>query len=114
MFELKTQVCEACRVGAPTVSDKEAAEFLRQLSGWTLVREEGVAKLRRQYAFRNFRDALAFTNRVGEMAEGQGHHPDLLTRWGAVEVTWWTHKIRGLHQNDFICAARSNELYSGG
>ena len=68
--------------------------------------------LERVFKWKNFVQALAFTNRVGELAEEEGHHPALLTEWGKVTVTWWTHKIKGLHRNDFIMAARTDQLYS--
>ena len=68
-------------------------------------------QLERAFKFRTFAQALAFTNKVGEVAELEGHHPALLTEWGKVTVTWWTHKIRGLHKNDFICAAKTDELF---
>jgi len=64
------------------------------------------------FSFKNFVEALAFTNSVGALAEEQGHHPDLLTEWGRVTVTWWSHKIKGLHRNDFIVAARTDQIYT--
>jgi 4a-hydroxytetrahydrobiopterin dehydratase len=77
------------------------------------VERDGVKRLERTFGFRNFAEALAFTDKVGERAEVEGHHPALLTEWGRVTVTWWTHKIGGLHQNDFIMAAKTDELYGG-
>jgi 4a-hydroxytetrahydrobiopterin dehydratase len=71
---------------------------------------DGIPRLERQYRFRSFVDALAFTNRVGEIAEAEGHHPAILTEWGRVTVSWWTHKIRGLHRNDFVMAAKTDRL----
>ena len=71
---------------------------------------DGVMQLEKRFAFRDFRAALDFSLQVGELAEQQGHHPSILTEWGKVTVTWWTHKIRGLHRNDFICAARTDRL----
>jgi len=88
------------------------AEFLPQVPDWQIVEREGVQRLERVFKFKNFSQALAFTNRVGELAEAEGHHPALLTEWGKVTVTWWTHKIRGLHRNDFIMAAKTDKLYS--
>jgi 4a-hydroxytetrahydrobiopterin dehydratase len=93
------------------VSAEESAELIRQLPEWQLVEHDGVNQLNRAFKFRNFAQALAFTNRVGEAAEQEGHHPALLTEWGSVRVTWWTHKIRGLHRNDFIMAAKTDQLY---
>jgi len=72
---------------------------------------ENVPRLRRIFKFKNFVEALNFTNKVGEIAETEGHHPMLITEWGRVTVVWWTHAIRGLHKNDFIMAAKTNDLY---
>ena len=111
MTDLSTGHCEPCRKGAPTVTDAEAAEHLAQLTDWGIVEREGIKRLERVYAFPSFVAALAFTLRIGEIAEEEGHHPALLTEWGRVTVTWWTHKIRGLHRNDFIMAARTDDEY---
>ena len=112
MNTLSQQHCEACRADAPHVSDEELAIFMKELPEWMGVSEDGILKLRREYVFKNFVDALAFTNQVGEIAEAEGHHPDLLTEWGKVTVTWWSHKIKGLHRNDFIMAARSDQIFN--
>ncbi|TVR75529.1 MAG: 4a-hydroxytetrahydrobiopterin dehydratase [Sphaerobacteraceae bacterium] len=112
MTALTEMKCTACRKGAPTVTDEEIAEFHPQIPDWNLKEVDGVKQLERKFTFKNFRDALAFTNRIGEAAEEEGHHPALLTEWGSVTVTWWTHKIRGLHQNDFIMAAHTDDIYS--
>jgi 4a-hydroxytetrahydrobiopterin dehydratase len=111
MSELYQQGCEACRADAVSVNRDEARVLMAQIPEWKMVEEEGILKLSRVYRFKNFAEALAFTNRVGVMAEQQGHHPDILTRWGSVSLTWWSHSIKGLHKNDFICAARSDKLY---
>ncbi len=114
MTELNQQHCQACRVGVPRIEEPEAQQRLSALDGWRLVSVDGILRLSKSYRLANFREALAFTNRVGAMAEEQGHHPDIVTRWGEVELAWWTHKIKGLHDNDFICAARSDGLYPQG
>ncbi len=85
---------------------------MEQLPHWSVVEVHGVERLERVYTFGNFTQALDFTVRVGRMADEQDHHPALLTEWGKVTVSWWTHKIGGLHRNDFVCAARSDQLYS--
>ena len=108
MDQLKKQSCEACKADAPKVSDDELAELMKQIPDWQPVSEDGILKLRRDFTFKNFAQALAFTNKVGELAENEGHHPDLLTQWGQTTVTWWSHKIKSLHKDDFIMAARSN------
>jgi 4a-hydroxytetrahydrobiopterin dehydratase len=92
------------------VTEAEAAELKRQIPDWQLVERDGISRLERTFEFPTFTDALAFTNRVGALAEEEGHHPALLTEWGRVTVSWWTHKIRGLHRNDFIMAAKTDAL----
>ena len=111
MEELTEQKCEACRVGAPSVTAQEIAQLHPQVPDWQIINEQGIRKLDRLFSFKNFRDALSFTDRVGEAAEAQGHHPRITTEWGKVAVTWWTHKIRDLHKNDFIMAAKTDAIY---
>jgi 4a-hydroxytetrahydrobiopterin dehydratase len=108
MSTLSGERCVACRRDSPRVTEAEIAELRREVSGWQLVERDGIARLERVFHFPSFAAALAFTNRVG--AEAEGHHPALLTEWGRVTVTWWTHKIRGLHRNDFIMAAKTDGL----
>mgnify|MGYP002622235883 CR=1 FL=1 len=110
MSQLSQQPCEACRKGAPTVSDAEIALFKPEVPEWKIIERDGIMQLERAFTFPDFQQALAFTNRVGELAETAGHHPALLTEWGKVTVTWWSHKIKGLHRNDFILAARTDEV----
>jgi 4a-hydroxytetrahydrobiopterin dehydratase len=88
----------------------EIDELRRDVSAWQLLERDGIARLERVFHFPNFANALGFTNQVGALAEAEGHHPALLTEWGRVTVTWWTHKIRGLHRNDFIMAAKTDVL----
>lgn len=85
--------------------------LLQEVPDWRQEIREGVSQLEREFKFANFVDALAFTNAVGALAEEQGHHPALLTEWGSLRVTWWTHKIRGLHLNDFVMAAKTDQLF---
>ncbi len=108
--ELIQQECEACRVDAPRVPDDEVESLLKALSDWQVVEKKGVPQLLKVYEFKNFVAALAFTNKVGDIAEAEGHHPALLTEWGRVTVRWWTHKINGLHRNDFVMAAKTDLL----
>lgn len=114
MSRLAEERCTACRSDAPPVSEAEAQELLRELPGWRIVEREGIRRLERVFTFPDFAQALAFTNRVGALAEAEGHHPALLTEWGRVTVTWWTHAIRGLHRNDFVMAAKTDRLASEG
>ena len=111
MPRLVEQSCVACRRDAPTVTAEEIAELHPQVPDWELVELDGIPRLTRSYGFENFAQALDFTTRAGEVAEQEGHHPALLTEWGRTTVTWWTHKIKGLHRNDFIMAAKTDELY---
>lgn len=113
MANLAQGRCEPCRKGAPKVTEAQATELMPQVPGWTVVERDGVKRLERSFSFPDFAGALAFTVRVGQAAEREGHHPVLVTEWGRVKVSWWTHKIRGLHQNDFIMAAKTNEAYGG-
>jgi 4a-hydroxytetrahydrobiopterin dehydratase len=88
-----------------------APSFIRQVSDWEIVELDGIKRLRRVFAVDGFAQALELTKKVGELVEVEGHHPALLTEWGRTTVTWWTHKIKGLHRNDFIMAAKTDELY---
>lgn len=108
MTELIHRTCEACRVGAPLATEAEVTAFRQQIPDWTIVERDGIPRLERVFTFPNFEQALDFTNRVGALAEEEGHHPALLTEWGRVTVTWWTHKIRNLHVNDFVMAAKTD------
>jgi 4a-hydroxytetrahydrobiopterin dehydratase len=110
MEELVHTKCIPCQKGAPQATEEEIAEFLLHLPEWKLVEQDGVNRIRRTFTFKNFAQALAFTNKVGELAGAEGHHPVILTEWGKVIVTWWTHKIGGLHHNDFIMAAKTDHL----
>jgi 4a-hydroxytetrahydrobiopterin dehydratase len=110
MRTLSAERCVACRRDSPQVTEAEIPELRREIPDWHLVERDGIARLERVFDFPSFADALAFTNRVGALAEEEGHHPALLTEWGRVRVTWWTHKIRGLHRNDFIMAAKTDAL----
>ena len=110
MSKLSTQQCEACRADAPLVTQAQIDEFMPHVPEWEIVEAGGIDHLRRVFTFNNFIEALAFTNKVGEIAEQVGHHPAILTEWGKVTVEWWSHKIKGLHVNDFIMAARTDDL----
>jgi len=93
------------------VGREEMAGLLRQVPGWRATEHDGEARLERVYTFKDFNEAMAFTIKVADLAEREDHHPALLTEWGKVTVSWWTHKIRGLHRNDFIMAAKTDEIY---
>lgn len=111
MSDLASQTCEPCRGGIPPLRGDELTSLLARLPGdWQVIDEH---HLRAEYSFPDFRQALEFTNRVGELAEEQGHHPDLHLAWGRVAVEIWTHKIDGLTESDFVLAAKIEGLYEG-
>jgi 4a-hydroxytetrahydrobiopterin dehydratase len=112
MTELTQLKCTACRKGEPTFTDEEIDKFRPQVPDWSILEVDGVKRLVKEFKFDNFAHALVFTNNIGELAEDEGHHPALLTEWGKVTVSWWTHKIGGLHRNDFIMAARSDQVFA--
>ena len=112
MVQLTQLKCTACRGGEPTLTDAQVAELHPQVPNWQVVERDDIKRLEWTFKFDNFVHALTFTNKVGELAEEEGHHPAILTEWGRVTVTWWTHKIKGLHQNDFIMAAKSDQAYA--
>ncbi len=110
---LAQQTCVPCSGSLPPATAEAIADFQRQIPDWQLVEVDKIPQLQRQYQFRNFKQALAFTNAVGDIAESAGHHPALLTEWGSVSVRWWTHAIAGLHHNDFVMAAKTDEVFAG-
>lgn len=111
MSNLASGKCVACRAGEPTLTDAEIAELQPQLPDWQVKEVDSMKRLERVFKFKNFALALEFTNKIGAIAEEENHHPLIITEWGKVTLQWWTHKIGGLHKNDFIMAARSDELY---
>jgi 4a-hydroxytetrahydrobiopterin dehydratase len=104
--------CVPCRGGVPTLTDAEITELLPEVPEWRVTEVDGVKRIERAFAFPDFREAMAFAVRVGDLAEAEGHHPDLHVAWGKVRVETWTHKIHGLHRNDFILAAKTDKLYT--
>jgi len=102
--------CEACRADAPQVGERELSTLLVALPEWQLFLMGEVKQLQRLFVFNNFLEAQAFANRVGDLAEQHNHHPAILLEWGKVTVNWWTHVINGLHRNDFVMAAKTNQL----
>tara|TARA_B100000427_G_scaffold239730_1_gene202617 strand:- start:268 stop:606 length:339 start_codon:yes stop_codon:yes gene_type:complete len=110
MSDLVKQKCVACRADAPRVTDDELPDLLKQIPDWQPVTDDSVLKLNKVFNFDNYSDAISFTNKIAQLAEEEDHHPAILLEWGRVEVTWWTHKIGGLHKNDFIAAAKTDLL----
>jgi len=107
MSELAERQCVPCRGGVPPVKGDEITEMSSQLPDWQVVNEH---HLQRNYRFKDFRETLDFVNRVGELAEEQGHHPDICFGWGKADITIWTHKIDGLTESDFVLAAKIDKL----
>ncbi len=107
MSELAAKTCVPCRGGVPPLKGEELTKLLAQLDGWNVVQEHHLEK---SYHFPDFRTALEFTNKVGQLAEEQGHHPDIYLAWGKVQIQIWTHKIDGLTESDFILAAKIDQL----
>ena len=108
MTDLAGKTCVPCRGGVPPMERNEAERYLREAPGWDLM-DQG-KRIERKLTFKNFEQALAFVNRVGGLAEDEGHHPDITFGWGYATVSLHTHKIKGLHENDFIMAAKINRL----
>ena len=105
---LGAKKCVPCQGGVEPLKGENLKEYAQQLgAGWSVVEEHHLEK---QFKFKNFREALDFTNKVGELAESEGHHPDIYLAWGKVKVILLTHKIGGLHENDFIMAAKIDSL----
>ena len=111
MASLASAHCVPCRGDAPTLTQDEIADLLPQTPGWQVIERAGIPRLERVFTFPDFARALTFTDTVGALAEAEGHHPAILTEWGRVTVAWWTHAIRGLHQNDFVMAAKTSAAY---
>ncbi|MFW5738408.1 MAG: 4a-hydroxytetrahydrobiopterin dehydratase [Spirochaetota bacterium] len=113
MSGLSQQTCTPCRGDEPAMSREEIAETMKHIGDeWELVERGDAPRLRRRFRFKGFQAALDFTVEVGRIAEEVGHHPRIVTQWGSVTVDWWTHKIGGLHMNDFVMAARTDELFA--
>jgi 4a-hydroxytetrahydrobiopterin dehydratase len=110
MSTLRNKRCLPCNRKAPPATEEQIAEWLPEVPDWELIDRDEVPKLRREFTFRNFKQALEFTDAIGALAEKERHHPAILTEWGTVTVTLWTHAIKALHQNDFILAAKIDEL----
>jgi 4a-hydroxytetrahydrobiopterin dehydratase len=111
MSNLAQSKCVACRGGDPKLTETEIAELHLQVPEWQILEEDGIKRLQRVFKLKDFVGSLGFANRIGAIAEEEDHHPLLIVEWGRVTVYWWTHVVKGLHKNDFIMAARTDELY---
>jgi 4a-hydroxytetrahydrobiopterin dehydratase len=112
VINLAAGKCVACRGNEPTLTDVEIDDLLLNVHQWQVKEVDGMKRLEKTFKFKDFAQALEFTNKIGASAEEQDHHPLIVTEWGKVTVNWWTHKIGGLHRNDFIMAAKTDELFS--
>ena len=111
MLKLTELDCESCTPTSKAVVGAEREDLMLQIPDWSIRQVDGIPRLERRFRFKDFASALEFTNLIGELAETEDHHPELVTEWGACTVSWWTHSIGGLHMNDFILAARSDRIF---
>ena len=109
MNDLSSQSCEACQIDAPKVPQDQIQILLSEINGWFLI-EEPINKIQKIFSFKSYKDSVDFSNKVACLADDEDHHPQIILEWGKVTVIWWSHKIEGLHKNDFICAAKTDKL----
>ena len=109
--KLNQSFCESCRQDAPVLTENEIQELVPEIPSWKIFEEKDIKKLICSFAFLNYKDSVEFANKVAILAEKEDHHPEIILEWGKVTVIWWSHKIMGLHKNDFICAAKTDEIY---
>ena len=110
MKELSEKTCSACEIGAPLVPHDQQIDLLKELDDW-IIDNSDISKLIKEFKFDNYEQSIRFTNLIANLAEAQDHHPKITLEWGKVNLEWWSHKIKGLHMNDFICAAKSDEIF---
>jgi len=108
--ELQSQSCEACKIDAPRLTDTEITNLISEINDWDLI-QEPVKQIKKIFSFPDYQSGVNFLNAVATMADQEDHHPELVLEWGKVTVIWWSHKIKGLHKNDFICASKTDNLY---
>jgi 4a-hydroxytetrahydrobiopterin dehydratase len=112
MNDLAQLHCSAVSSSTPRLYERDINQYLMNLSDWEFYEKESMPRLEKTFKFKDFIQAMAFTNQVAQVANEEDHHPSILTEWGKVTITWWTHKIKGLHLNDFIMAAKTDQLYA--
>ena len=108
MNDLSSQSCEACQI-APKVPQNQIQILLSEINDWVLI-EKPINKIQKVFTFKSYKDSVDFSNKVASLADDEDHHPQIVLEWGKVTVIWWSHKIEGLHKNDFICAAKTDKL----
>lgn len=109
MNDLSSQSCEACQIDALEVPQDQIQILLSEINDWVLI-EKPINKIQKVFTFKNYKDSVDFSNKVASLADDEDHHPKIVLEWGKVTVIWWSHKIEGLHKNDFICAAKTDKL----
>ena len=105
--------CVACREDAPLVTKEEIEELKSQIPAWQIQKNDGIDRLICAFSFDDYLAGLKFVSKVANLAEEEDHHPEITLEWGKVTVSWWSHKIKGLHRNDFIAAAKTDQIFSG-
>ncbi|MBA3074287.1 MAG: 4a-hydroxytetrahydrobiopterin dehydratase [Anaerolineae bacterium] len=111
MKKLDNMQCAPIDSKSIRLSDIEITQFLKDYPDWMISQKEGEQRIEKVFTFKDFNQAMEFTNKVAQEAEKENHHPAILTEWAKVTITWWTHKVKGLHQNDFIMAAKTDRLF---
>ncbi len=112
MNNLSKSVCVPCETGGDPMNEEQISKYTPQVPDWQVIDMDSVAKLSREFKFKNFAEAISFANKVVEIAEENGHHPKLVVEWGKVTVFWWTHSVKGLHRNDFIMSAKTDDIFN--
>ena len=111
MINLSAGKCIPCRGGEPSLTDAEIANMLLHVSQWQTIELDSILRIQRVFKFKNYAQAVEFTNKIATIAEEEDHHPLIILEWGRVTVQWWTHVVKGLHRNDFIMAAKTDEIF---
>ena len=111
MINLAAGKCVPCRGGEPALTTAEIADLRLHVPQWQLKEVDGIQRLERVFKFKNYAEAITFTNKIAAIAEEEDHHPLMVVEWGRVTVQWWTHVVKGLHKNDFIMAAKTDEIF---
>ena len=111
MINLAAGKCVPCRGGEPALTETEIADLMFHVPQWQVVTQDNILRLQRVLKFKNYTQALDFTNKIAAIVEEEDHHPLIVLEWGKVTVQWWTHVVKGLHRNDFIMAAKTDELF---
>jgi len=111
MKNLAAGKCVPCRGGEPPLAEVEIAELLVHVPQWEIVTQHNIPRLQRVFKFNNYAQAVEFANKIAGVAEEEDHHPLLILEWGRVTIQWWTHVVKGLHQNDFIMTAKTDEIF---